>query len=206
MSNSCYSRLTFKHKTEQEAKRMFELLGVWQKKAVQGDYVDDWLGNICLNSGIGFYTNGFMKDERGEDLFCRGTVCDCEREGVFVYISQDTAWTPAMRMWRLLCEKHNFDCEIEFYAEEGGNGIFVTNDPDLEGDYNIDVFNDPPEWFAEAESVWDSCLESTIEFLQKALKTDESDIKKLMEMQFKSDDCDWFVVHEWEHSDIDEWN
>lgn len=205
MPNWCSTNLTFKHKTEAEAKRFYDLVMSWRKNAMDNGFGDEWLGNFCLNSGVGFW-DGDMRDKDGENLFCRGSLFDWELDGTYVYIGEESAWSPAMRMWRLICEKHNFDCEIEFFAEECGCCLYATNDPNLEGTYEIDVFRDPPEWFKDADTEHEASLESAVEFLQKALRTDETDLDKLREMEKKSDDCDWFSVHEWEHSEPDEWN
>lgn len=67
------------------------------------------------------------------------------------------------------------------------------------------MFDDAPEWFGDAECVHEASLETVIEFLQKALKTDETDLLKLRAMEEQSDDCDWFSIHEWEHSDVSDW-
>jgi len=41
----------------------------------------------------------------------------------------------------------------------------------------------------------------TVEFLQRAMKTDESDIEKLLKM---ADDIEepWFSIHRWEAADL----
>lgn len=206
MPNWCYTRITFKHNTEQEAKRFMDLVLSWKKDAAVNGFGEGWLGNIAINSGVGDFHGGNITDKNGNDLFCRGSLNFEELNGNYVEISEDSAWEPAMRLWRLVCEKHNFDCEIEFWAEEPGCVLYATNDPDLEGTYEIDVFDDPPEWFGDAECVHEASLETVIEFLQDALKTDETDYDKLREMEKQSEDCDWFSINEWGHSDIEEWN
>lgn len=206
MPNWCDSRLAFKHVSESEAKRFHDLVKSWTINTMPNGFGDEWLGNICVNSGVGEWAKDKgMFDKEGHELFCRGSIFGNEIYDSYVEISQETAWAPAMRMWRLICEKHNFDCWIEFWAEEGGCELYATNDPDLEGSYEIDVFDDPPEWFGDAECVHEASLETVIEFLQKALKTDEPNLLKLRAMKEQSDDCDWFAIHEWEHSDVSDW-
>lgn len=53
MPNWCDSRLTFKHVSESEAKRFHDLVKSWTVNAMENGFGDEWLGNICLNSGIG---------------------------------------------------------------------------------------------------------------------------------------------------------
>jgi hypothetical protein len=107
-----------------------------------------------------------------------------------------------LEMWRLLCDKYLPGADIYYTAEESGNGLYQTNDPNIDGTYYIDIW-EPPEEFEDEESMYEAEESDAIEFLQRVLKTEETDIQKLIDMSNEIDDP-WFSVNKWELREIDE--
>ena len=114
----------------------------------------------------------------------------------------DTAWCPMIEMWQRVVDKHLPGADIIFSAEEPGCGVYVTNDYDYDGKYVIDIYGDVPADFEEGwESMWEANEETVIDFCQKALKTDETDINKLLKA---SKELEWFAINKWEHCEVED--
>ena len=207
MPNWCYTNITIYHNDKNKLKDFFDKVEEWRKKPYKTNDFDNyslgWLGNIVGNSGLAEW----KVKENGREHFvpnisCRGSLQTFELHDNSINLSTETAWGPMLEMWKLLCEKYLPGSELYYTAEESGNGLFQTNDPDYIGRYYIDVW-EPPEEFEEEESVYDAEEDDTIEFLQRVLKTDETDIKKLIDMADEIEEP-WFSVHEWETMEMDE--
>ena len=197
MPNWCYTNITISHHDETKVEDLYKKICEWSHKDFcENGFHDGWLGNIVGNSGIA--------DPLGKDApRCRGTLNSIYFEGGQISLSTETAWAPMLKMWRMLLDKYLPDAELIFTAEEPGCGLFETNDPDVIGKYYIDVCDDPPEDADKdyCDSCWDAEEDYTRTFLQKALKTEESDINKLIKMN----DDSWFYVSQWEESRMEEW-
>ncbi len=198
MANWCYTNITISHKDQGLLEGFFEKIEEWTSKDyVKNDFGHNWLGNIVGNSGIAKWTDDFHTDS-GEYIKARGTLNERHLNKGYINLATKTAWGPMMRMWVLVCEKYLPGAEIIFTAEESGNLLYQTNDPDLEGKYYIDVW-EPPEEFEDIESDFEASEEYTIAFLQKVLKTDVTDINELLKL---SEDEDWFFVDKWQRVDL----
>jgi len=208
MPNWCYTNISICHNDKNKLKDFFDKVEEWRKKPYKTNDFDTyslgWLGNIVGNSGLAEWK---VKENGREDfvpnISCRGSLQTFELHENNININTETAWGPMLEMWKLLCEKYLPGADIYYTAEECGNGLFQTNDPDVVGKYYIDVWDTPPEGFEEEESVYEAEEDDTIEFLQRVLKTDETDIKKLIDMADKIEEP-WFSVHEWETMEVDE--
>ena len=206
MPNWCYTNITIYHDDEEKLKAFFNMVEEWRKKPFKKNdfdlYTLGWLGNIVGNSGIAEWKE---REDGREDfvpnIACRGSLQTFELHGNRININTETAWSPMLEMWKLLCDKYLPEADITFTAEEPGNCLYQSNDPDVVGKYCIDVWETPDD-FEEAESIWEATEEETREFLQRALKTDETDIKKLINMSSEVIDDAWFSVNEWEECDI----
>lgn len=192
MPNWCYTDISIIHNDENKVKALYEKIKEWTSK----DYAENgfgnyWLGNVVEGSGICHY----------DDVRCRGIIQYLAFDGS-IKLSTETAWVPMLKMWSMVCDKYLPDADITFTAEEGGCCLFASNDPDMIGKYYIDVYN-PPEEFKDEEPVYDATEDFTIEFLQKVMKTKETDIKKLIRM---ADDEYWFSVNEWQEADISDFD
>lgn len=207
MANWCTTCLRIKHKSEEDCDKFLKDLRKWRK----GDFVDTdegWLGFVCVNSGIATYEKDGVFLKNGESIFCRGTVDEGERMGDTAVLMMESAWSPAMRMWLLILEKHYPEARITYWAEETGCGLYATNDSYLAGTFEIDVFDTPPEYVKEleCETIHEASREYAIKFLQDALQTKESDLNKLLEIKRADEGVDWFCINEWEELAPEEWS
>ena len=204
MPNWCYSNITIYHNDEEKLKAFYDKIEEWRKKPFkQNDfdkYSKGWLGNIVGNSGLAKWKKVGERKDFVPNINCRGSIQTLELDNRRILITTETAWCPMMQMWQKLCDKYLPDAEIFYMAEEPGCGLFETNDPDVIGMYYIDIW-EPPEEFEDEESVYEAEGDETIEFLQRVLKTEESNIDNLIKM---ADDIEepWFSVHRWEAADI----
>lgn len=208
MPNWCYTRLRITSNNIDKLKELYSNIQEWTSKDYcSNGFGNNWLGNVVGNSGIAkcnFDNAGNMiKDfhtDKDESIACRGTLTELELENdEVIHIGQETAWRTMARMWVLICEKYlGDDYDITFDSEECGCGLYETNDPTIEGLYVIDIWGELPEelnW----ESDWDASKDKVIKFCQEALKTEETDIDKLLEM---AEELDWVSIHKWEFTDV----
>jgi hypothetical protein len=165
-----------------------------------------WLGNILGNSGLAEWTEEGFVTPSGEKIRTRSSVEMLEYdEYVGIKIFQEDAWGPMVRVWQLIFDELLPDSQIFYTAEESGNLIFVTNDPDYEDKYYIDICDAPKE-FQDIEPLYDADADYVIEILKRIFETDESDIDKLLSMLTDDGDIDWLWIHEWEYCDIENCN
>ena len=196
MPNWCYTSITINHSDKSKLEDLADKISEWSHKDFcENGFHDGWLGNIVGNSGIA----DPMSDKSPR---CRGTLTSIYYEHEQINLSTETAWAPMMTMWQMLIDKYLPDADITFSAEEPGCGLYCTNDPDLAGKYEIDIW-EPPEEFENEESGHEVSEEYTVKFLQRVLKTEESDINKLIKMH-DNDDDPWFCINEWKTCEISE--
>lgn len=193
MPNWCWTRITINHESEIELEKFDKLLDEWTNK----DYMDNgfgynWLGNIVLGSGV-----GTINTNKETDLRCRGTITEHWIENGTLHIDTETAWSPMLQMWVKILDKYLPDAEWVYEAEECGNGVQCTNDPDLMGKYVIDYYGDK-----DIESDWEASKEVVRLTLQELLDTTEIDVEKLIEMVYE-DDYD-ISVRKWEWAEVNE--
>lgn len=207
MPNWCFSDITIHHNDEKKLKEFFNKIENWAKKPYVKNGFDSpdfdyyWLGNIVGNSGLAKWEKiSEEKEDFVPFINCRGALTQLDYHGNWIHIFTETAWRPLLQMWDKLCNKYLPDAEIIFSAEEGNMGIYVTNDPDLIGSYYIDVC-DVPEDFEDVDSEYEADKEYVIQLLQRVLKTEESDVDKLLKMLWESDN-EWLFIHKWESCDI----
>ena len=206
MPNWCYSNFTINHTDENKIKELFNKIDDWSKKSYKINDFDNygrWLGNIVGNAGLAEW----KKREDGTSDFvpnirCRGSITDMYYDGNYINISTETAWGPMMKMWQMLIDKYLPDAWIWYTAEECGCELYITNDPYYIGKYYIDLWETPEE-FSKETSECDATEEYTIKFLQRVLKTKETDINKLLKIADEIEDP-WFSVHRWEECDVSE--
>ena len=206
MPNWCYTNITICHNDKNKLKDFFDKVEEWIKKPYKTNDFDTyslgWLGNIVGNSGLAEWK---VKENGREDfvpsISCRGSLQTFELHENSINIDTETAWGPMLEMWRLLCDKYLPGADIYYTAEESGNGLYQTNDPNVDGTYYIDIW-EPPEEFEDEESMYEAEESDAIEFLQRILHTQETDINKLIDMADSIDDP-WFSINKWDLVDID---
>lgn len=199
MPNWCFTDITIYHEDENALEDFNIKLDKWiSKDYMENGFGHKWLGNIVGNSGIGTIDMG-----ENTDIRCRGLLLDNDLCDNRLHIQTETAWTPMLLMWAKLIDKYLPGAELIFSAEEGGCGLYVTNDPDLEGKYVIDCFDYDKYKIENDSEVSEKYVK---EVLQQLLNTTETDIDKLMDLFKKSDFTDGIYINKWEHSDISEWD
>lgn len=203
MPNWCFTSITIGHKDKDRLIDFYNKVEGWLKKSYKPNdfdsYSEGWLGNIVGNANLSYWDKA--KGDFATDLRCRGYVTNLELSGNAIHINTETAWGPMMRMWDLLCKKYLEDAEIWFTADEPGNCVYVSNDPDTIGKYNIEMYDEPPEGYEEIENDWEVSEKGAVEILQKAFKTEESDISKLIEM---AEESGWIAVNQYSQLELSE--
>ena len=207
MPNWCYTNINICHNDKDKLKAFFDKVEEWRKVPYKPNdfdtYTLGWLGNIVGNSGLAEWkkrANG--REDFVPSISCRGSLQSFELMENQISLYTETAWGPMLEMWRLLCDKYLPGAEIYYTAEESGNCLYQTNDPNVVGTYYIDIW-EPPEEFEDEESQYEAEEEYVVDFLQRILKTDETDIKKLLKMADEIDNP-WFSINEWQSVDLDE--
>lgn len=209
MPNWCYTNITICHNDKNKLKDFFDKVEEWRKKPYKTNDFDTyslgWLGNIVGNSGLAEWK---VKENGREDfvpsISCRGSLQTFELHDDSINIDTETAWGPMLEMWRLLCDKYLPGAEIYYTAEESGNGLYQTNDPDTIGKYYIDIVDTQPDEFEDVEEEYEASLEETVKLLQRIHKTKETDIDKLIKKHEMSDESEWLSIHEWQTVETDE--
>lgn len=186
MPNWCYTQIKIKDKN---VETFYKKIEEWTShNYCENGFGNTWLGNIVGNSGIDNMDSGDFS------VSCRGSITDMfmENEDTLA-ICTETAWSPALRMWRILLNKYLPDATLTFIAEESSMGLYITNDPSYVGNYIIDTYDE------EIIDYMDNVSESRLrEYLMDLLHTDEHDIDKLLKMKEESVLDDAFSVHQWE--------
>ena len=196
MPNWCTTRITINHDDENKLKEFEKLINEWtSKNYMENGFGLQWLGNIVGNSGIGTIDKNLETDLR-----CRGSITWIECDDYQLLIDTETAWVPMLKMWVKLLEKYLPDAELIYSAEECGMGIYSTNDPCLKDCYIMDCYD-----MEDIESDWEASEETVRKILQELLKTDETDVEKLIELLNDSEYGDKMIVHKWEYDDISVW-
>lgn len=198
MPNWCFTDITIYHKDEKKVKVLYDKIQEWTSKDYcENGFGHNWLGNIVGNSGI---CDPLNKDAPR----CRGTLEDVSvpiLDNNHITMHTETAWSPHMKMWQMLIDKYLPDAEIYYTAEETGCGLYWSNDPDVVGKYNVDIF-EPPSGY-KFESKGDADEKYVIEFLQDVFNTKETDINELLAMANDMEES-WFCINQYQFVDIND--
>ena len=192
MPNWCLTKILITHNNENELKVFDKLLDQWTSRDyMKNGFGHNWLGNIVLGSGIGTVDTNSETDFR-----CRGTIDYKDLYKDELTIETSTAWSPMLRMWVELVNKFIPNADITYTAEEPGCGIHYTNDPDLEGKYILDSWDDDIESDYEIEEI------TLIKMLQRIIGTNETNIDELIKIS-RDDDYE-FSINRWTYEDIED--
>lgn len=197
MPNWCLTRITINHESEEKLKELEKLINEWTSKDyMKNGFGLEWLGNIVGNSGV-----GTVDENQETDLRCRGRLTYMEYFDGQLTIDTVTAWSPMLKMWKKVLDKYLPDAELIYLAEEGGNGLYSTNDPCMKDCYIIDSWE-----IEEIDSDWEATEDQVKKVLQKLLETDETDVEKLIDMFEDSEHSDNMSIHKWDFDEIDIWD
>ena len=170
---------------------------MWQEfEKVMDKDKDMWLGSLLIHAG---------KTPGECGISCRGNVIFYEYDPGCLSIDTDTAWTPMLGVFRVFADKFCGEGEdnIYYHAEEPGFGIFSTNDPDYEGSWLIDAWENCgtiPGGFYEVLS--DNETNATLsELLGISPGTEKT--QALADKAMEEYDL---TVHQYEYAGIDDYN
>lgn len=205
MSNKCANFISIEGK-ENELRKFNQLIDDWTSKDFENNgWGTNWLGNILGFSGVA------PKKEQFDNIFCRGYLYEKEfvqeaDNRFLLKIQTISSWSPCVYMWKLICDKYLSNYKLTFVCEEPGEGVYITNDTELAKKYILYVW-DREDFFYEKFNVCtdEECSEDAIvTFCQKLLKTNCSDVEKLLEKLEKSRYKDCITIVKWEYTDIEE--
>lgn len=204
MPNWCNTIVIISHNDTNKTKELYDKLKEWTSKDYhENDFGHEWLGNVALGSGIATWDkNKGAVTDTGKIVNCRGAIRLLDFEDGNIHISQDDAWSPNVYLYKMICDKYLPDAEILFSADEPGCEVYETNDPAVEGSYVIDVYYKRPDEFKDEDTMYEAEESDVVEFCQRALKTDETDITKLLDAM---KNVDWCSIHKWKHQEIEDY-
>ena len=195
MPNWCYTNITIYHSDEEKVKALYDKIKEWTSKDfVKNDFGNEWLGNVVGNSGI-------ADPLKAEAPKCRGTLLEIILDNNRISMNTETAWSPHVKMWQMICDKYLPGAEIYYTAEETGCCLYWSNEPEVIGKYNVDLWEPPSD--CKYDSMPDADEKVVVEFLQYVFNTKETDIKKLLKMMNDMED-QWFGINRYEKVEINE--
>lgn len=206
MPNWCLNCITIIGPSVDATKNFYNLIEEWSSKQFcDNRFGLNWLGNIVGNSGIDNPEDGKIE--------CRGRMTyiyyDNKRE---IQIDTETAWGPMNEMWTSLIERYLPDGEFYYTAEEPGNEVYLTNDPDYIEKYYFDNWGEERCLTKAEKRRYQKCVDAhesreTLSFDEiKAiinaliprsidLETEEELLDKWNESNFR----DLAAIHKWEY-------
>lgn len=217
MPNWCFTQMIF-HGEKEEITDFHNKIEEWTSKNYQENgFGVNWLGNILYGAGLG---DRLKADAKPSVLRCRGDITfigdiDTFKDSTEATFNLDTetAWCPMTLMWSEVIKTIGYkSIGFSYMAEEPGCEIYEIYDPyggDFDDKYYIDIFVDGDDeqderftqfydqrYYADDDDLRDA--------LQDLLKTDEQDLKTLIERaqkyEFKSEDS-YLYVHEYNFVD-----
>lgn len=203
MPNWCETNIYITHNDSDKIKALYDRIVEWTSKdCYDNGFGTNWLGNVAGNSGIAKWDekrNGMLTED-GEFVYCRGSIQYLNHNDNTIEISQEDAWSPILKVWSKVLGKYLPDASLTFDAVETGSNIYATNNPNIEGNYYVDVWDVPAE-FSDIEPIYVAEEDDVIELCQRILKTDETNINRLLE---KITELSWIFINRWYHSDMED--
>lgn len=175
MANHCYNEFTVKCSNSVEAHKVLAALNNMYSKDIV--YIDDCMKQVGIR---------VPKNMDYRDHICAEATQNNE-DATVIYFTTESAWSPRPNSWKHLIQRISPTAKVYFYAEEPGQGIFQTNNPDYFDKYYVDIFLDK-----EVEGVEEGTnlcsKEEVISILQKLLRTSNDDIEDLLTL---AEETDW---------------
>ena len=204
MPNWCSTEIKIRHDDKKKLEELYDKIVEWTSKDYsENGFGNNWLGNVVGHSGIAKWDdnkNG-MLTKNEQYISCRGQITSLDMDEE-ITIWQEDAWGPNVLLWVKVLAKYLPDASLEYTATEPGCGVYTTNDPNLEGCYMVDIF-DNPEGFEGLESIYEADEDDVIDICQEILKTKKNDINELIK---ETNNLDWVHIAPWEQCDPVECN
>lgn len=214
MPNWCYTQMIF-HGEQEEINSFHSKIEEWTSKNYQENgFGVNWLGNVLHGAGL-----GDRIDSGANQLRCRGDITYLGEVETFkdsneatFNLDTETAWCPMIIMWDTIIDTLGYKTiGFSYCAEEPGCEIYEIYDPYGEWDleYRTDMYLGGQDFDNEdLMQIWNvqeySCDESLKTALQALLKTDEADLKNLIDAaenyKFASDDS-YMYIHKYTQVD-----
>ena len=209
MPNWCMTNVTFYSKSENQIKRLHDVLSELDEgeSLLPNGFGNLWLGNILHYFGFDW-----------EKIYCRGSISffgitTQDADGRFYFeVGQEDAWSPKKEVWDAVLSKEEFsDVEYVYMAEEPGCGLYLNSDSSglfYEDRYTVDVYLDGKfyndktcSYNQEYFTSEDECLEYLREISENlgnkqefATVTEANDWFS----NFLDDDASWVMAHEYQ--------
>lgn len=124
MPNWCTTDIIFSSDNHEQLKEFYDkIVLIYNSDATAPNgFGKGWLGD---------YVNALLSPLTHEsDINCRGWInyIDDSLSGGYFSISEESAWMPALNIWRLIIEKHYPAVEISYLATEPGCGLYYYCD------------------------------------------------------------------------------
>ena len=154
MANLCFTDIKIVDSEDNLELIEKNILDATSSNPLGSDFGNDWLGNLLLHIGV-------PEDEVVHgNMRCRGIISCvdwCEKAGnKWINVFTETAWRPNVECVKKFAEHYSGTCKITYAGDEGWNGLFWTNDPDMLGkvlvDFEIGDSSVLPKWARELTS------------------------------------------------------
>lgn len=177
MANTCFTDITINGNIN-------EINSLWRHlNEALPEQSDGWIGNLIKYIG-----------KPTEGVSCRGTVTYTSKMGnESICISQEDAWEPHLAPIVLFCEKYAPRVEILYEAEEGGCGLYLTNNNDMAGKWIVYADHGP------LEDIDSPITTSELMYKLNSLFGNDDNLEKLIE---KAEDEYGACIEQWDFCDI----
>lgn len=138
----------------------------------------------------GSYSLAGIVEKAGFDynsVSCRGIITDfyldnLNEDEYRIVLYQETAWGPNNKMWKLIIDKYCPEAEFIYTAEEPGNEVYVSNDPDVANTYMLD-WADDCQYGLSRQEMFDILFSKLKEYKPNInFKVDEISVDEIIEM------------------------
>ncbi len=202
MPNWCYTnyRIT-RSKENGGVTDLYNKLQAWIKEGttIKNSWDNEWLG-LFVEKALG-------DDPIKGKYECRGCYGDIalSADGTEITFWTETAWSPMVSMWIDIVDKYCPDAQLYFTAEECGNELYMSNDPEMLNTWVIDSYGD-----YEMETMYDASIED-VRTVIRDLFPERKRIPKRSDLIEKFVDKNWEVfsdadlsIHRWDEVSLDD--
>lgn len=124
MPNWCTTEIIFSSDNEEQLKEFYdEIISIYNSDATSPNgFGHGWLGD---------YVNTLLSPLTHEsDIHCRGWIdyIDDSTLGGYFSIIEESSWTPALKIWRLIIDKYYPNINISYLATEPGCDLYCYCD------------------------------------------------------------------------------
>lgn len=209
MPNWCFTAAIVRSDDNCKLKSIYDKLNEWlvEDDKNKSDFGDGWIGNLAVHSGI----LASYDEINRIPIACRGSVEDVEFDGDSIYIAMSTAWEPMLEaLYRAIERNFGLDgINIVYSAEECGNGVYLTNDDDVIGQYLVEIDDEAEREVKYAFGVVDYNMdtyseEELIPILRRAFGMCDSDDVDIEDLVDEANEHEGITINKWEYEAIED--